>query len=55
MITVKLVSIKDVRTKNFDELGEQQEAFAPRMIFGLTNFIPAITDADLSLIVYFFP
>ena len=49
----EVIGVKDVRTKNFDEFGEQLEAFAPKMIFGLTNFIPAITDAYLFLIVYF--
>ena len=49
----EVIGVKDVRTKNFDEFGEQLEAFTPRMIFGLINFIPAITDAYLSLIVYF--
>ena len=42
---------KTFERQNFDEFGEQLEAFAPRIIFGLTNFIPAITDAYLSLVV----
>tara|TARA_B100001146_G_C16129067_1_gene411567 strand:+ start:257 stop:367 length:111 start_codon:yes stop_codon:yes gene_type:complete len=30
----EVIGVKDVRTKNFDEFGEQLEAFAPRTSLG---------------------